>query len=169
MAEKQEKRGRLQVEEDRPWQETLWSAQRVGWALMALLIFAALLGALGKGGPFASASARSPAAVIEYPRITRWQSNEQVTVRLPPSASGEVDVELSRAFVELFSVESIEPDPSEVQATGAGHRFTFNVENGGGDKLVVFHVKAGTPALKRTIHARIGDAPPTEMRLTVLP
>lgn len=169
MAEKQRKSGRLQVEEDRPWQERMWTAQRIGWVLMALLILAALLGVMGKGGPLASASAHTLAGTIEYPRIARWQSNERVTVRLPPSVGGRVEVELSRPFVQLFSIQSIEPDPSEVLATSAGCRFTFDVEQGGGEKLIIFSLKAGKPALQQTVDVRIGDAPPTQMRLTVLP
>lgn len=117
----------------------------------------------------ASASAQLPGgATIEYPRITRWQSKEQVIVRLPASAAGEVELELSPAFVEIFSIVSLEPEPSEVRATSGGHRFTFNVEPGG-EKLIVFNVEAGKPTMQRTTNVRIGDGPPAEMRLTVLP
>lgn len=159
----------LQVEEDRPWQEKFWTAQRVGWLLMAVLVVAALLGATGKGGPLASASVKADGGVLNYPRITRWQSNEQLVARLPASASGEVGIELSRPFVELFSIESIEPEPSEVEATAAGHRFTFELGAGKGEKLIVFNVRVAKPALQRSVGVRIGEGSPQQMRLTVLP
>jgi hypothetical protein len=165
---KQVKSSSLEVHEDRPWQETLWTAQRVGWAVMALIVLAALVGLTGKGGPIASASAETAGATILYPRITRWKSDDQLTVRLPPSASGKVDVELSKAFGELFAIRSVEPEPSEVQATANGHRYTFEVE-GGGDKLVVFGLHAENPAIQRTVRAQIADAPPAHLTITVLP
>jgi hypothetical protein len=158
----------LEVQEDRAWQEKFWTFQRIGWALMALLILAAMLGATGKGGPLASASAQTPAGTIEYPRITRWRAVEQVTVRLPPATAGKVELELSKAFAELFTIESVDPEPAEVQATGTGHRFSFDVA-GGGEKLIVFDVRSAKPALLRTVPTTIDDAPPAEMRVTVLP
>ena len=159
----------LQVEEDRPWQERFWTAQRVAWALMALLVLAALLGATGRGGLIASASARSAGATVEYPRISRWQSDEQLVVRLPASAAGEVGVELSKAFTERFMVESVQPQPSQVEAAGTGRRYSFDVAPGGGEKTIVFMVRSDHPFFERSVEARIGDAPPTAMTMTVLP
>ncbi|HXH53749.1 MAG TPA: hypothetical protein VNH53_10030 [Sphingomicrobium sp.] len=160
----------LQVQEDRAWQEKFWSAQRVGWVVMALLVLAALAGATGKGGPVASASARTPAGIIEYPRIARLQSDEKVTVRLPPSASGEIPVELLRPFAESFSIELIEPEPSHVEATADGQRFIFNVGScGGGEKLIVFHVRARRAAMNSRLAVRIGDERPVTLAVTVLP
>lgn len=158
----------FEVQEDRPWQEGWWVVQRVGWAIMALIILAALVGLTGKGGPLASATADAAGATIDYPRITRWKSDDQLTVRLPASASGKVDVELSRAFGELFSVRSVEPQPSGMQATANGHRYTFEVE-GAGEKLVVFGLHAENPAIQRTVRAEVADAPPADLTITVLP
>lgn len=168
MAEQTAQTRGLEVHEDRRWQEKFWVAQRFGWAIMALLLLGAILGATGKGGVLASASERTSAGVIEYPRITRWQSDEQVTVRLPPSAGGQVEVAFSRDFLDLFSLDSVQPEPSEVGATGEGHVFTFNVEPGG-EKTILFNVTSGKPVLNRRMRARIGEARPVELRLTVLP
>ncbi|HVL79098.1 MAG TPA: hypothetical protein VM346_07390 [Sphingomicrobium sp.] len=169
MAEKQAQARGLQVNEDRHWQETLWTAQRFAWAAMALLVVLAMLGATGKGGPLATASVKSTGATIEYPRITRWQSADQLSVRLPANASGEVQIELSQPFVELFSIESVEPEPSRMEASGQGHRFAFNVSGGGGQPLIVFHIKASRFAFSRTVTARVGEAAPVEMSLIILP
>lgn len=159
----------LQVREDRAWQENLWTAQRVAWAVMALVVAAALLGATGKGGPLANSTIETGGAVIDYPRITRWQSADQLTIRLPAHASGTVDVELSKAFVDTFTIESLEPEPSEVSATTAGHRFSFLVDGGAGEKSVVFNLKAGKAALALPIEARVGSGEPAQFTMTVLP
>lgn len=159
----------LQVKDHRGWQERFWTAQRIGWALMALIVLAALLGATGKGGWWANARVQLPGATIEYPRISRWQSNEQFTVRLAPATSGLVELELSSPFIERFMIEAIEPEPLTVRATGGGHRYTFDIAAGEGEKVIVFAVRSEHPFLARPVTVRIGDGPPARMTLTVLP
>lgn len=169
MAAEQRKSGGLQVNEDRAWQEKFWTAQRVSWIAMALVIVVAVLGLTGKGGPFASASARSASGTIEYPRITRWQSQEEVAVRLAPSAAGKVDLLLSPSFARLFSIKSVVPEPSSVATTGAGQRFTFEVGPGEDEKTIIFNVTTGRPVLGQPVEARIGNLQPVRMNVTVLP
>lgn len=169
MAAEQGKSGGLQVNEDRAWQEKFWTAQRVGWIFMALVIVVAILGLTGKGGPLASASARNAVGTIDYPRITRWQSDEEVKVRLEPSAAGKVDLLLSPSFARLFSIKSVTPEPSSVAATGAGQLYTFEVGPGAGEKTISFNVTAGRPALGQPVEARIGNSQPVRMNVTVLP
>ena len=167
MAAENAPRSGLQVNEDRPWQEKFWTVQRVAWVLMALFIVAALAGLTGRGGPLASATARSGAGTIDYPRITRWQSDEQVEFRLAPSSSGEVELIVSPQFGEAFATDSIVPEPSQSRATGAGHHYTFDV--GPGEKAIVFNVTSAKPAVAKSIDVKIGDAPPVQLTVTVLP
>jgi hypothetical protein len=167
MAEKAQASG-LQVDEDRHWQERLWTAQRIAWAIMALLVAVAALGLTGKGGPLATASVQLGGASVEYPRITRWQSSDEILVRLPANTTGEVQVELSQPFVELFKNESISPEPSRVDATGRGHRFTFETSGEGGEPRIVFNIKATRAFWSRSLQVRVGNAA-ADMTMTVLP
>ena len=136
---------------------------------MALFLIAALFGATGAGGPIASARVETAGGTIEYPRIARWQSAEEVTIALPAGSSGTIDVEIEKSFAELFGVESVEPEPSQVVATEKGHRFSFDLGTDAGPKNLAFHVRPSSPTFRRTITARIGDAPPARMNVTVLP
>lgn len=167
--DRQKSKSAFQVDEDRAWQEKFWTAQRVGWAMMALLVLVAFTGALGKGGPLASASARTPAGTVEYPRVTRSQSSEQIVVKLSPQAEGEVEVELSSGFLQLFTLRSIHPEPSQSEVTGEGQRFAFDVAGRGSHKRIVLDVRSRQTAFERTVPIRIGDLPPTPLRVTVLP
>lgn len=160
---------RLEVNEDRAWQERTWTIQRLGWIAMVVFLLAALFGATGSGGPLATARVATGGGTIDHPRIARWQSAEQVTVNLPSGSTGPIDVELERSFVDLFSIESVEPDPSQVTATGAGHRFTFDLAGDAGPKSIAFHVRASNPAIERAIGVRIGEGRPARMIVTVLP
>ena len=167
MAQEQSKERRLDVPDDRAWQERFWTVQRVAWVLMALFILAALFGATGKGGPLASASAQTPDGTIDYPRITRWQSAEDVIIRLPPATSGEVELLVSPGFAKVYSIDSIVPQPSKSTTTPAGHMFTFAAA-GGGPKEIVLNVTAGKPAIAQPVDVHIGRSA-AHIRVTVLP
>ena len=158
----------LEVNEDRAWQEKFWSAQRVAWVVMALIILAALAGLTGKGGPLASTMVNLETATIEYPRITRWQSDEQVTVRLAPSAPEKVELLLSREFVKLFSINSIEPEPDKVKATAIGHHFTFET-TGTGERVIALNVRAVHPVIAQPVSAAVGNSHSGRLTITVLP
>lgn len=158
----------LEVNEDRAWQEKFWTAQRIAWIVMALIILAALAGLTGKGGPFASKTVNLGVATLEYPRITRWQSDEQVTVRLAPSAPETVEIILSREFVELLSVESIEPEPDKVKATATGHHYTLET-TGSGERVIALNVRAMNPVLAQPVSVAVGDSHPARLTITVLP
>ncbi len=167
MADKQGKHAPLEVADDRDWQERFWTAQRIGWLVMAVLVVAALAGATGKGGPLASATMTTDGGTIVYPRIARWQSSEDVIVRLPPSASGNVELLVSPAFSKVFSIDSILPEPSSSQATAAGHLFTFPTM-AGGDKQIILRVTGGKPVIEQPVDVRIGKSA-ARLTVTVLP
>ena len=169
MAKAETNARRLQVTEDRSWQEKFWTAQRVGWVLMAILILAAIAGLTGMGGPLASARAELGGGTIDYPRITRWQADDQMQVRISPASPTDVELTLSREFVQLFTISSIQPEPAEVQATAAGHRFTFETEPGERERVIAFAVRATRPVIARPFAASLGDAQPQRLTITVLP
>lgn len=161
--------GGLEVNEDRAWQEKFWTAQRVGWIVMALFILAAVAGLTGMGGPLASAKAELGGGTIDYPRITRWQADDQMQVRIAPPSPGEVQLTLSREFVQLFTISSIQPEPAQVQSTAAGHSFTFETEPGERERVVSFSVRATRPVLAQPVAASLGDGQPQRLTITVLP
>lgn len=169
MAKQAQGEADFEIGEDRSWQERTWAVQRIAWIAMALFVLATLFGATGSGGPLASARVLTGGGSIDHPRIARWQAADEVIVNLPPGAAGEIHVELERSFVDLFGVESVQPEPSQVIATAAGHRFSFDLADGSGAKTIVFHVRPSKPAFERSIRARIGDGRASRMVVTVLP
>lgn len=161
--------GGLEVNEDRAWQEKFWTAQRFGWIVMALFILAVIAGLTGMGGPLASARAELGGGTIKYPRITRWQADDQLEVRLEQSSAANVELTLSPQFVHTFAISSIQPEPTQVQATAAGHRFMFETEPGGGERVIAFNLRASKPVFEQTIGASLGDSRPVRLTITVLP
>lgn len=169
MAEQKTAGSGLEVREDRGWQERFWTSQRVAWIAMALFILAAMAGLTGMGGPLASASADLGGGTIEYPRITRWQADDQLQVRVEPASTGNVELTLSPQFVQTFAISSIQPEPKDARATTSGHRFVFETDQGGGERVIVFNLRASRPVLGQQVAASLGDGTPAQMTITVLP
>jgi len=121
--------GDLEITQDLPFQEREWRSQRIGWAVMALVVLAALLGLFGDG-PLGQASAGDPAKGlgVSYARFSRFQSTTELAVRFPPESGPEVRVLLSRSFADRVTMKAIVPPP-------AAHE--------GGDDAVVYIFRPG--------------------------
>jgi hypothetical protein len=83
----------LQLEEDRRLQERLWTAERVAHVVFALLVAAGLAGALGAGGPLASGTREIEGGEVDHPRILRWETSEDIVVRLDDPAAPRLVLE----------------------------------------------------------------------------
>jgi len=154
-----------EFEEDLGFQRLFWTVERAAWIAFALLIAAALAGLTGAGGPLAHAKAETPYGSIEYPRVSRWQTADDMVIQLRPAAGSLVEIEIDRRFVEAFEIVSIQPEPQSAAATPNGMRYTFDVESGG---AVVFQLRAMQPAFIPDGSIRIGDAK-APVRSLILP
>jgi hypothetical protein len=106
-----------------------WQAQRVAWALMALVLLAALAGLLGSG-PLSPTSVTSAdgAVRVDYERFVRRDTRTTVRVHLRPASaeSSTLALWLARPYLEGMKVDSVLPPPRRVQ--GAGDRITWGFE-----------------------------------------
>lgn len=137
----------IEIDTGPAFQERWWRLERLAWVLMGLLIVAALCGLTGAGGPLSRGQVEAGNATIDYPRIARWQSAEDATIRFASDATGEVDVLLSARFAEAFDVETVQPQPASAASTAEGHRLTFDLGTGAGSKIVTLSLRPGRPGL----------------------
>jgi hypothetical protein len=161
----------LEIETDSAFQERLWTLQRVAWVLMALVVIAALIGLTGRGGSYAHATveAEGDGVALDYPRIARWQAADQMVLRIPDPSGDRIDVTLSGKFAELFTVESVQPQPASSAAVADGHRLTFDLGSEAGPRSINFTLRALKPALPTGFEVAAGDGPPLRARTVVLP
>lgn len=113
-------RSPLQLSEDMPFLRKIWLAQRIGWAVMALVVVAALLGVFG-GGPLSTAVAgeRGGALWVEHDRFARLGASYDLRVHWGPGqadADGSVRVWVGLAFLQRHSIEHVSPQPQSVEA-----------------------------------------------------
>lgn len=159
----------LEIDVDPAFQERWWRVERVAYLLMGALVIAALCGLTGAGGPLSRGQVQAGGATIDYPRIARWQSAEDASIRFAPDTTGEVDVLLSTRFAEAFDVEGVQPQPVSAGSTAAGHRLTFDLGTARGSKTVVLSLRPAHPGLPDRGTVRIGDAPPATLGFVILP
>jgi hypothetical protein len=159
----------LDLGEDRAFQERFWTAERVAWFIMVLIILAALAGLTGHGGPLARATAGGASGEVDYPRITRWEASDEFNLTLPETSGDEAAVEVDSSFSNIFEIEDIQPQPSKSMVTGAGHRLVFELGEPAGSRKITVHVRAMKPSLGTSVDLRLNDGPPLRLRPVVLP
>ncbi len=135
--------GSLEIEEDFKVQQIVWAAQRVGWAVLTLIAFAALLGLFGRGWlSKVTAEAEGVPLKLNYERFGRVEAPMQLEVNIEPQAvrDGKVRLWVSSEYVRSFAVESIIPEPEQVEVGGDRFTYEFTAQDESGPVLINFTV-----------------------------
>lgn len=128
----------LQLDEDEHFQRRDWAAQRVAWAVFALVLLAALLGLFGSG-PLSTASRTIEGAQVQFERFGRNGRPMTMTFDIESTDAGTVTITISDDYLAAAPVERTEPEASE-QSTGNGARqFEFDLAADEGGRIV-FHL-----------------------------
>ena len=130
----------LQLNEHRGFQDWFWKLERVAWVMFGIVTVAAAMGFAGAGGWFSSATAAIGGAEVEYPLTARWERPTEMLVTFPPSYKGPVVMSLGSGFLSSFSIEDVQPRPSEVVADDQREEFHFKATSSG-ERKVVFTIK----------------------------
>lgn len=125
--------GGLEIEQDLQLERRVWVIQRIGWALMAILVAAAVAGFLGPG-PLNDGKAADPAGRwhMAYSHRLHFRTAQEISVYVRPEAttSGKVRFWISQRYMKDQSVNSLTPTPDQVEAGSDRMVFTFNVTPG---------------------------------------
>lgn len=154
------------MDEHRPFQEKSWRAERVAWVAFATILVLALLGFTGADGPAARASVASASAVIDYPRIARWDAPDTIAVTLAPAA-GRRDIAIAAAFAREFEVEQVFPQPVSSLSRQGGVVLSYDTTENGPMTVTLF-VRPRSPGMVKFDLAVDGGKPVT-LRTFVLP
>ena len=135
----------LQIEEQRSFQQAFWTFERCAWLTFALVLVLALAGLTGAGGYFATATSPLSAGNVEYPRISRWESSDEVKVTFNRGRSSH-QLTLAPVFLQYFEVEGIEPQPERATTTPEGTVLEFSGHQHAAMTVVVY-VRALRPGI----------------------
>lgn len=109
-----------------------WVVQRVFWAILALVLLSALLGAFG-GGPLSNASSSASMTGVtldlDYQRLTRSHSPQSLhlMVRAPQDSGESLTVVLPRKLSDRLRIEGIVPEPDSSFTGPEGTTYVWSV------------------------------------------
>ncbi|NGM46055.1 hypothetical protein G5B31_10940 [Rhodobacter sp. SGA-6-6] len=114
----------LQLEENRGFQQRFWRLQRGAWLGFALLMILALLGFTGSGGPFQKQRIGFTDAVVELPRVLRWEAGDEMVITFDAPARTR-SLRIGQSFADLIAIERIEPEPAAARLVSGGQVLDF--------------------------------------------
>lgn len=137
----------FELHEDLRHQRREWRVERVGWALMALLLIAALLGLLGYG-PLSHTRARSDDGrlTVAYDRFQRSSALSRYEIEAAPSlvAGDRLRLQFDRHLIDALEIEAVEPQPESVSAGERRTTYEFAAEPGGQPQRIVIYYRPST-------------------------
>jgi hypothetical protein len=139
-----DEQGSLEIEQELPYQRRAWRRQRIEWALLTLVLLAAVLGLFGRGLLSAvEAGDRAAPVWLEYERFARAQAEtNNLRFHLAPTAAsdGRVRLWLSRAYLEHVRVLQVVPEPQTVEASADRYIYVFNAPDLRAPTVVTFNL-----------------------------
>ena len=155
----------MQIAENLGFQRRMWIAERVGWAVLAAIVVAAVLGAFGMGlfgGVHASGPDRSFG--VEYRRFGRMQSPSSLRVSLSPRTDDrELRIWISSSYLDRFQVQTIQPEPESTVIGDHRVTFVFALGGAGAAGTVSFMLEAQQPGTARG-EIGVGDGAGLDIR-----
>lgn len=136
-----ERIGDLELNEDISFQEREWTAERIGWVALFVLLALAVLGLFGNGPiSWTSATSDSGALEVSFERFGRRGGTQSVTLRAEASAASEGawEIDISSDYLGAVRVDAMTPQPDSVAAVPGGSRYTFLQASDGADLEVEF-------------------------------
>jgi len=131
--------GPLHVDSDDTFTSREFTAESVGWFLLALVLVAAMLGALGSG-PLSSSQAASTSGrmTLGYQRITHQDADDHVVIEVVSgTGTGAVTIQLGGEWLDGLDLRQITPRASEEGATPVGVDLTIPVRGAGPVRVVL--------------------------------
>lgn len=134
---------RLQDQLDDRFARRQWLFQRVGWALLLLVVVGGLSGFFGTSPLATTVSTVESGGVkvdVEYPRYTRYQHHDRLHVKVfAPGAQGEeLKVAFSNDFLLNNAIEASAPEADGGGADGNGGVYAYKVEDWSEQVVVTF-------------------------------
>jgi hypothetical protein len=142
----EQRTGDLEINQDLRFQRRIWALQRIGWAVMALVVLVGLVRLLGTG-PLSSATAgeeEAPLFVEEYERFARYMLPTTLRVRLDPIGQGEARLWVDRGYLESVRPQTVTPEPDSVEAGPDGFTYVFKVNDPNRPTVVTFDLQPET-------------------------
>lgn len=92
---------------------------------------------------------------IEYPRMTGWETSDELLLTLAAGAGMLAEVEIGSSFPDVFEFEDIQPAPAKSYATTSGQRLVFDLDAAPAKREIIMHVRAMRPSFTTGLDMQI--------------
>ncbi len=156
----------LEISEDMAFQRRSWKAERMSWAILTLLLLAALLG-LFSVGPLSITTGIDPGRLfsLDHERFLRFKAPSELRLHLEPEATAKqtVTIRLSGDMARGVELVNIQPEPEGMAATADGIEIEFRISDPGEPAEIVFGI---LPHRMGRLEGAIGLAGEAPLRLS---
>jgi hypothetical protein len=144
------------VEEQPAFQSTVWRLQRIAWVVLAVFLVLSCLGLSGGGGVLARASVGDDQVRIDYPRILRRESANEIVITVS-AASPETVLLFDATFHDSFAIGAITPVPASsfAYAGGVAYRFEHAGQAPAVLRIAISADRASWPAYRIVTNGRL--------------
>ncbi|MGN6328765.1 MAG: hypothetical protein ACTHL5_07480 [Rhodanobacter sp.] len=124
----------IQIEEDLTYQRREWRFERAGWAVIAMLLLAGLLGLLGYGPLSQTQVGTQGALMMSYDRLQRASAPTEYHFQADASLArnGQLRLRFDDALLDEVEMESILPEPVQTRAGPGYTEFVFAMDGAEG-------------------------------------
>jgi hypothetical protein len=127
---------------DIEFQDKEWTAQRIGWVLMVLIVLLAAVGLLGNSGPLARAEreAADGSLAVNYFRLDRHHGPGDLSIEVSPEfvQGGEIHLWLDQDFASRLEIMRVMPEPESVEIGPERVVYVFAVGEQGSPLTISF-------------------------------
>lgn len=123
-----ERVGDLQLVRDDGFERRNLIATRVAFAVLTVMVVAAVLGVFGGTGPLAETTVRSGQAAVGFDRFVRLGAPTELHVTLAGDQADMSNVAVKSAYLSGFTVEGITPQPDSQTARPDRLVYTFDAD-----------------------------------------
>lgn len=131
----------LDIPLDSRFEAREWRTERIGWALMILVVVLGALGLLGGAGPLNTVQLGSPSdrVWVEYRRVIRHQAPAELKIyaTLDQSFIGTTTLHINKSYADAFMIESASPTVVQEQVGSSAMSYDFAMPNGGPASIIL--------------------------------
>jgi hypothetical protein len=156
--------------EDLAHERVVWKMQRWGWAVLTLILLAALIGFLGHG-PLSKAKAGQPKSVLwaEYDRFGRHHASAVLKVHLGASGATSLPaIWIAREYLDQVEMEQIYPAPERVKVAEGRLIYIFDLARTNEQTEITFHLKPSGFG-KKSVKLGLVDGPELQFSQFIYP
>jgi hypothetical protein len=162
--------GAFPIQEDLRCQEVTWAVERAGWAVMALIVVAALAGLFG--GSMTRDESKDPSGRlhVSYQHYQRHLDPTDMTLSVETQGQSLFEITIDATLAASFEIRSITPQPIESQAHEGGLllKFAASPDSGAPARIRITGVPTGAGSVAGNI-GLIGESSGAPLDIFVYP